>query len=234
MCSSDLWLLTGDRFTPARSVSPLSLPAQGLMVGLLTGIAGVGGGFAIVPALVLLAGLPMPLASGTSLLLIAVNALVAFAALGHWPAASLPPLLPLVLGGALGALVGQRLAPQISDRKAAPGICGCVAGLGPVHRCGSHQAPPADAHPRRSADEQVDRRPPPLSPNPEHGSAARRWSAPASRRRSAPAPSPEHPHSPKYTDGCGGSDHLQHTPAQAQLGEQRRRRHQQCPGIEAA
>ena len=35
----------------------------------------------------LLAGLPMQLASGTSLLLIAVNALVAFAALGHWPAA---------------------------------------------------------------------------------------------------------------------------------------------------
>jgi len=35
----------------------------------------VGGGFAIVPALVLLAGLPMALASGTSLLLIAINAL---------------------------------------------------------------------------------------------------------------------------------------------------------------
>ncbi len=49
----------------------LSLPAQGLLVGLLTGIVGVGGGFAIVLALVLLAGLPMPLASGTSLVLIA-------------------------------------------------------------------------------------------------------------------------------------------------------------------
>jgi uncharacterized membrane protein YfcA len=52
-------------------------------VALLTGIAGVGGGFAIVPALVLLAGLPMQLASGSSLLLIGVNALVAFAALGQ-------------------------------------------------------------------------------------------------------------------------------------------------------
>ena len=122
------WLLTRDRFTPARSVSPLSLPAQGLMVGLLTGIAGVGGGFAIVPALVLLAGLPMPLASGTSLLLIAVNALVAFAALGHWPTASLPLLLPLVLGGALGALVGQRLAPQISDRKLRQGFAAVLLG----------------------------------------------------------------------------------------------------------
>ncbi len=52
-------------------------------MALLTGIAGVGGGFAIVPALVLLAGLPMQLASGSSLLLIGVNALVAFAALGQ-------------------------------------------------------------------------------------------------------------------------------------------------------
>ena len=36
------------------------------------------------------------------------------------------------------------------------------------------------------------------------------------------------------TDGCGGSDHLKHTPAQAQLGEQRPRRYQQCPGVEDA
>ena len=106
----------------------LSLPAQGLMVGLLTGIAGVGGGFAIVPAMVLLAGLSMPLASGTSLLLIAVNALVAFAALGHWPAASLPLLLPLVLGGALGALVGQRLAPRLNERKLRKGFAALLLG----------------------------------------------------------------------------------------------------------
>jgi hypothetical protein len=106
----------------------MSLPTQGLLVGLLTGIAGVGGGFAIVPALVLLAGLPMPLASGTSLLLIAVNALVAFAALGHWSAASLPLLLPLVLGGAIGALVGQRLAPHLSDRKLRKGFAALLLG----------------------------------------------------------------------------------------------------------
>jgi uncharacterized membrane protein YfcA len=64
---------------------------------------------------VLLAGLPMQLASGTSLLLIAVNALVAFAALGHWPERSLPLMLPLLAGGALGAVVGQWLAPRLRD-----------------------------------------------------------------------------------------------------------------------
>ncbi|NDG75985.1 MAG: sulfite exporter TauE/SafE family protein [Synechococcaceae bacterium WB8_1B_136] len=101
---------------------PLLLALQGVVVGLLTGIAGVGGGFAIVPALVLLAGLPMALASGTSLLLIAVNALVALAAQGHWPAASLPLMLPLLGGGAIGALLGQRLAPQLSDRRLRQGF----------------------------------------------------------------------------------------------------------------
>jgi uncharacterized membrane protein YfcA len=120
------WLLTrrslvavADRSRPAQ---PVALALQGVLVGLLTGIAGVGGGFAIVPALVLLAGLPMALASGTSLLLIGVNALVALAALGHWPAASLPLMAPLLVGGAVGAVVGQRLAPQLSDRRLRQGF----------------------------------------------------------------------------------------------------------------
>jgi uncharacterized membrane protein YfcA len=116
------WLLTRRHRSAAvdatpHKAQPLLLAVQGVLVGLLTGIAGVGGGFAIVPALVLLAGLPMALASGTSLLLIAVNALVALAALGHWPGASLPLMLPLLGGGVIGARLGQRLAPHLSDRR---------------------------------------------------------------------------------------------------------------------
>ena len=49
-------------------------------VGLLTGFFGVGGGFALVPALVLALGYPMPVAVGTSLLVIAVNSATALAA----------------------------------------------------------------------------------------------------------------------------------------------------------
>jgi uncharacterized protein len=117
------WLLTRvQRSDAAAKPRPALLAIQGVLVGLLTGIAGVGGGFAIVPALVLLAGLPMQLASGTSLLLIAVNALVALGALGHWPAQSLPLMLPLLAGGALGAVVGQRLAPHLSDRRLRQGF----------------------------------------------------------------------------------------------------------------
>jgi uncharacterized membrane protein YfcA len=104
------------------------LALQGVLVGLLTGIAGVGGGFAIVPALVLLAGLPMQLASGTSLLLIAVNALVAMAALGHWPLSSLPLMAPLLIGGAIGAMVGQRLAPHLSDQRLRQGFAALLIG----------------------------------------------------------------------------------------------------------
>ncbi|PQP53716.1 sulfite exporter TauE/SafE family protein, partial [Mycolicibacterium austroafricanum] len=41
--------------------------AEGLIVGLVTGLVGAGGGFLVVPALALLGGLPMPIAVGTSL-----------------------------------------------------------------------------------------------------------------------------------------------------------------------
>jgi uncharacterized protein len=60
----------------------MALAALG--VGGLTGLVGVGGGFLIVPALVLLVGLPMKQAVGTSLLVIALNSFVGFAGyLGH-------------------------------------------------------------------------------------------------------------------------------------------------------
>lgn len=137
--STAAWLLTGRRTgsvpdAPSAGSSKqgvrqdLLLAGEGVLVGLLTGIAGVGGGFAIVPALVLLAGLPMQRASGTSLLLIAGNAVVALAALGHWPAASLPLLLPLLGGGAAGAVIAQRLAPRLSDRRLRQGFAALLLG----------------------------------------------------------------------------------------------------------
>ena len=51
---------------------------EGVVVGLLAGLVGAGGGFLIIPALVLLVGLPMKKAVGTSLLIIAVNSLIGF------------------------------------------------------------------------------------------------------------------------------------------------------------
>ncbi len=51
---------------------------EGAIVGILTGIVGAGGGFLIIPALVLLARLPMKMAVGTSLLIIAAKSLIGF------------------------------------------------------------------------------------------------------------------------------------------------------------
>jgi hypothetical protein len=51
---------------------------EGIVVGMLTGIVGAGGGFLIIPALVLLANLPMKLAVGTSLVIIAAKSLIGF------------------------------------------------------------------------------------------------------------------------------------------------------------
>jgi uncharacterized membrane protein YfcA len=54
--------------------------AGGLVVGFLTGLLGVGGGFLIIPVLVLVLGLPMTSAIGTSLVIVALNSVAGFAA----------------------------------------------------------------------------------------------------------------------------------------------------------
>ena len=51
---------------------------EGAVVGILTGLVGAGGGFLIIPALVLLSKLPMKMAVGTSLVIIAVKSLIGF------------------------------------------------------------------------------------------------------------------------------------------------------------
>ena len=51
---------------------------EGILIGLLTGLVGAGGGFLIIPALVLLTGLPFKTAVGTSLFIIAINSLTGF------------------------------------------------------------------------------------------------------------------------------------------------------------
>jgi uncharacterized membrane protein YfcA len=62
-----------------RSCLPRAL-ATGAVVGFLTGLLGVGGGFLIVPALTLVLGLPMGLTIGTSLVIIVINSAAGFAA----------------------------------------------------------------------------------------------------------------------------------------------------------
>lgn len=87
--------------------------AEGLIVGLVTGLVGAGGGFLVVPALALLGGLPMPVAVGTSLIVIAMKS---FAGLGgylssvqiDWAVAG-----AVTAAAVLGALLGARLTAKV-------------------------------------------------------------------------------------------------------------------------
>lgn len=87
---------------------------EGAVVGMLTGLVGAGGGFLIIPALVLLSKLPMKQAVGTSLLIIAAKSLIGFTGdIGKtemdWP------LLLSVAGLAIaGIFIGNMLSKKIS------------------------------------------------------------------------------------------------------------------------
>ncbi|AGA78540.1 sulfite exporter TauE/SafE family protein [Echinicola vietnamensis] len=71
----------GTKLTPDSKAKTLNYPLialQGLVEGSITGIVGAGGGFLIIPALVLIAKLPMRMAVGTSLLIIGIKSLLGF------------------------------------------------------------------------------------------------------------------------------------------------------------
>ena len=61
-----------------KDVQQVKIIFDGLFVGLITGMVGAGGGFLIIPALVLLSSLEMKKAIGTSLMIIAVKSLLDF------------------------------------------------------------------------------------------------------------------------------------------------------------
>jgi len=100
----------------------LQITASGLGVGILTGLVGVGGGFAIVPALVLLLKTPMKEAIGTSLLVIAMNSATGFLGyLGHvnldWKL-----MIDFLLAASVGILIGAYLGRFVSAKQLQKGF----------------------------------------------------------------------------------------------------------------
>jgi uncharacterized membrane protein YfcA len=102
----------------------------GLLVGVLTGFFGVGGGFLIVPALALALGMPMAMAVGTSLLIIAINSASGIVAHLGTGGVDLPVALFFIGGGLVGAFLGGRLAGKIDERALSRAFSAMVAGIG--------------------------------------------------------------------------------------------------------
>lgn len=94
---------------------------QGIVVGCLTGFVGVGGGFLIVPALVLLGKLPMRLAIGTSLVIIIFNAIVGFAKyehylLSHGTSVDIQTILAFAAIGVVGSIIGRNINARLNQQ----------------------------------------------------------------------------------------------------------------------
>lgn len=97
---------------------------EGTVVGMLTGLVGAGGGFLIIPALVMLSKLPMKMAVGTSLLIIAAKSLIGFIGDVQSAAASMDWMLLFVVSALaiLGIFMGNRLSVKINGAKLKKGF----------------------------------------------------------------------------------------------------------------
>jgi uncharacterized membrane protein YfcA len=104
----------------SRETAPHLLPRLlpiGFGVGLLAGFFGIGGGFLIVPGLMLATAMPIEIAIGTSLVVVAAlgattAASYAWSGLVDWPLSLL-----LVLGGVVGSTLGMRIGRRIAERR---------------------------------------------------------------------------------------------------------------------
>lgn len=135
MIATSVAMLRGRRGAPAeegptREPSAGRIVLEGLAVGLVTGLVGAGGGFLVVPALALLAGLPMPVAVGTSLVVIAMKSFAGLA--GYLTSVSLDWALVggVTLAAVLGSLLGARAADHLPERALRTGFGVFVLAMG--------------------------------------------------------------------------------------------------------
>ncbi len=102
------------------TVSLTRIPLIGLAVGTLSGLLGAGGGFLIVPALVLFAGLEMPVAIGTSLTIICLNSLFGFSAVVSNGPVDWSLLAGVTIAAMIGMLVGFAVRKKIDPKQLRP------------------------------------------------------------------------------------------------------------------
>ena len=100
--------------------------AGGLVVGFLTGLLGVGGGFLIIPVLVIVLGLPMTTAIGTSLVIVAVNSAAGFAAHAGDAAIDVPVAVAFTGAAVVAALIAARLGAGLDTGRLKRWFAGLV------------------------------------------------------------------------------------------------------------
>lgn len=106
-----------DSFEPEQNHHWFGIALEGLGVGILTGFVGVGGGFAIIPALVLLGGIPMKEAIGTSLIIITFKSITGF--LGYLGQVNLDwnLMISFAIAASLGTISGAYLTRFIEAKQ---------------------------------------------------------------------------------------------------------------------
>ncbi len=98
-----------------RSCAPKAV-GVGVLVGFLTGLLGVGGGFLLTPALTLFLGLRMKQAVGSSLAIIVINSAAGFGAHAAGFTLDWPSVLSFAIPAILGSLLAARLARHLNDK----------------------------------------------------------------------------------------------------------------------
>jgi uncharacterized membrane protein YfcA len=101
----------------------------GSLIGFLTGLFGVGGGFVIVPAMTLLLQMDMPSAIGTSLLVITVNSAVALAARLDSASIDWAVTLPFAVAAVAGVLAGGNLAGRLDPERSLRWFAGLLVAV---------------------------------------------------------------------------------------------------------
>lgn len=101
---------------PENSAGLSQIGRNGFLVGITTGFVGAGGGFLIIPALVILLKFPMKMAIGTSLAIISANSLLGFAISANSQPLDWKVLMIIAAIGTAGIFVGQAFSASINEK----------------------------------------------------------------------------------------------------------------------
>ena len=107
---------------PHKKVSVIQLISQGILIGFLTGLVGVGGGFLIIPVLVFVCEIPMKKAVGSSLIIIVLNAIIGLVAVNDFASFDQLLLLKISVLSILGIVIGTLLSKRIEGSKLKKGF----------------------------------------------------------------------------------------------------------------